>query len=66
MDAVNKAKSRIRSYPRLIADCRNEGKIYATCILSKQDDVQQNACLKEFQTFKTCLIRSAAKIGTRL
>lgn len=66
MDAVIKAKARIRAYPRLLADCRNESKIYATCVLSKQDDVQQNACLKEFRNLRNCLLHSAVKLKTRV
>lgn len=65
MNAVLKAKARTPSYPRLIANCRNESKIYATCVSSKQD-VPQNACLKDFQNFENYLIRSAAKLETRL
>ncbi|XKL61475.1 hypothetical protein PGB90_008532 [Kerria lacca] len=65
MDSVSKAKNRIHKYPVLFIECRNEGKLYAACIASKQD-IQFNACVNEFRNFKNCLMKSAIKLGTKL
>lgn len=65
MDAVNKAKTRIRNYPRLVVECRKEGKVYASCVSAKQD-IQLDACRKEFDQFKACLVKTAVKLGTKV
>ncbi|KAK7591229.1 hypothetical protein V9T40_002842 [Parthenolecanium corni] len=65
MDAVTKARTRLRMYPRLIAECRHEGKIYASCVAS-QEDIKQNACVNEFQQFRNCVLRAAVKLGTNI
>ena len=65
MEAVNKAKTRIRNYPRLIAECRKAGKVYASCVSAKQD-IQLDACRKEFDSFKACVVKNALKFGTKL
>lgn len=65
MDSVTKARIRLRAYPRLIAECRKEGKVYASCVAAKHD-IKLNDCANEFQNFKNCLVISAKKFVTKL
>lgn len=65
MDAVKKAKERLRKYPALIAQCHESGAKYAACVLAKSN-LQKNDCETEFHQFKTCLVRAAANSNTRL
>lgn len=67
MDAVNKARTRLRMYPRFLVECRHEGIIYANCVaVASQGDIKQNACVNEFQQFRNCALRTAVKLGTKL
>lgn len=65
MDAVNKAKSRLRKYPLLLAQCRDSASSYANCVL-KKDNIRRGDCQAEFTKFKSCLIKAAAASKTRL
>ncbi len=65
MEAVAKARNRIRLYPSLIGECRHEGKLYASCIAS-QKDIRLDSCANEFRNFKNCLVKTAVKLGTRI
>lgn len=60
MDAVKKAKTRLRSFPALLNDCRNEGQIYAKCVL-KLEDVKKDDCSIEFKQFINCVKISSKK-----
>lgn len=65
MEAVKKAKERLRKYPVLVAECHETGAKYAACVLSKTN-LQQNDCEGEFNAFKTCLMKAATKHNTKL
>ncbi|XP_014206558.1 uncharacterized protein LOC106638053 [Copidosoma floridanum] len=65
MEVVKRAKERFRKYPALVAECRELGAQYATCVLSKRD-VKKDDCKEEFEKFKACLLKAAARNKTRL
>lgn len=65
MEAVKKAKERLRKYPILIAQCHEFGAKYAACVLAKSN-LNKNDCDSEFKEFKACLMKAAAKNHTRL
>ncbi|KZC07501.1 hypothetical protein WN55_08272 [Dufourea novaeangliae] len=65
MEAVKKAKERLRKYPVLVAQCHETGAKYAACVVAKSN-LQKNDCDSEFNAFKTCLMKAAAKHNTRL
>ncbi|EFN77413.1 uncharacterized protein LOC105189749 isoform X2 [Harpegnathos saltator] len=65
MEAVRKAKERLRRYPTLIAKCHESASKYASCVLAKSN-LEKNACAAEFNEFKKCLVRVAASGNTRL
>lgn len=58
MDAISKARARLCMYPRLVAECRKEGKIYASCV-AVQEDIKQNSRVNEFRQFRNCVLKSA-------
>lgn len=65
MEAVKKAKERFRKYPILIAQCHEPGAKYAACVVAKSN-LQRNDCESEFNEFKMCLTKAAAKKNTKL
>ncbi|XP_076177278.1 uncharacterized protein LOC143151740 isoform X2 [Ptiloglossa arizonensis] len=65
MEAVKRAKERLRKYPILIAQCHDPGAKYAACVLANVN-LEKNNCESEFKEFKTCLKKAAAKNNTRL
>ncbi|XP_043253527.1 uncharacterized protein LOC122398016 [Colletes gigas] len=65
MEAVKKAKERIRNYPILIAQCHESGAKYAACVLTKPN-LKKGDCESEFKEFKMCLTKAAAKSNVRL
>jgi len=65
MEIVKKTRSRFRQYPNLLVECRFEGSAYATCV-AQEGHMQKGSCQAEFEKFKQCLVKSAAKLGTRL
>lgn len=65
MEAVTKAKERFRKYPILVAQCHESGAKYAACVLAKSN-LQRHDCESEFNEFKTCLVKAAAKNNMRL
>lgn len=66
MDAVNKAKSRMKRYPELLLACRVEGLEYATCILEHEKNLKRNSCETQFMKFRECLVSNALKRNTRI
>lgn len=65
MESVRKAKERLSKYPVLLAKCSVTAATYAACV-TKDLNVKQNACDKEFQQFKKCLIEQAKNMKTSL
>lgn len=65
MEIVKKARSRFRQYPHLLVECRLEGSAYASCV-AQEGHMQKGSCQAEFEKFKQCLIKTAAKLGTRM
>ncbi len=65
MDPARRAQMRLKGFPQLVADCGLPAVEYAKCVLV-QENLKQNACLKEFQQFKNCLHKAARRAGTRL
>ncbi|XP_012264257.2 uncharacterized protein LOC105690758 [Athalia rosae] len=65
MDAVHKAKIRLRKYPMLLAQCRDSASAYATCVINKEN-ISKSDCQAEFDRFKKCLIKAAAASNTKL
>lgn len=65
MEAVKKANGRFRKYPVLVAECHETGAKYAACVLAKTN-LQRNDCEGEFNAFKSCLAKAAAKHNTKL
>lgn len=65
MESVNKARNRLSKYPVLVAKCSTTAAQYAKCVTS-DFDIKKNACDKEFQQFKKCLVEQAKAMKTRL
>lgn len=65
MESVRKAKERLSKYPIVLAKCSISATAYAACV-TKDLNVKQHACNKEFQEFKKCLIEQAKQLKTRL
>lgn len=65
MESVKKAKHRLRQYPKLVLECKEFAKAYATCVTNKSD-LRKDDCKKEFDRFKACLLEAAAKNKTKL
>ena len=66
MDSVRKAKARLWSYPKLLANCTPEASAYAKCIAQYMGEVQKHQCDPEFQRFKLCIQNAAKNAGTKL
>lgn len=66
MDAVNKAKSRIKHYPEVLLTCRVEGLKYAECIVQQEKDLKPNSCKTQFMKFRECLVSAALKRNSRI
>lgn len=65
MESVRKAKERFRLYPVILGKCGKEASNYAQCVL-KRDSVSLNDCNTEFDSFKSCLRKTAAAMKTRI
>lgn len=65
MESVRKARSRLRMYPQLLAKCSESGAVYAKCVI-QNNSVKKNDCLKEFESFKTCLIKASENLKTKM
>lgn len=59
MESLKKARQRLQKYPASIAHCSEPAKKYAICV-TRDFNVKQNACEKEFLEFKKCF-RAAAR-----
>lgn len=56
---------RLKSYPTLLAKCSKTASIYAACV-TKDFNVQRNACEKEFQLFKDCIQKTAREMNVKI
>lgn len=65
MEAVKKAKDRLKVFPQLLSECSKEGLVYAKCV-TETDDPKQFKCQKEFEKFKACLASAAKKRSMRI
>lgn len=59
MENIKRAQLRMRNYPGHLIKCSVPAKAYASCV-TRDFNVTQNACAKEFHEFKKCL-REVAK-----
>ena len=46
---------------KAIGECSNEGIIYAKCVGIKLDKVNKDDCLKEFEQFRHCVLKSVCQ-----
>lgn len=65
MEAVKKAKERLKQYPALMIRCQESASRYAFCVVEKSN-LEKNACAAEFNELKKCLVKAAASSNTRL
>lgn len=65
MESVRKANQRLRNYPLLMGKCADKAAVYAACV-TRDLNVQQHVCDKEFQQFKDCLQKAAKEMKTKL
>lgn len=65
MEAVKKAKERLKQYPTLMIRCQESASRYAFCVVEKSN-LEKNACAAEFNELKKCLVKAAANSNTRL
>lgn len=65
MDAVRKARTRMRQYPMLLGKCSVQAGAYAACV-TQDFNVSHKACDNEFNLFKECLKKAAADMKTKL
>ncbi|XP_055382255.1 uncharacterized protein LOC129612592 [Condylostylus longicornis] len=65
MEAVEKAKSRMKLYPILLAKCSKAAALYAACV-ARDLNVSKHICNKEFTEFKNCLVKASKEMRTKL
>ncbi|XP_063611830.1 uncharacterized protein LOC134785420 [Penaeus indicus] len=65
MESVKKAQSRLRNYPKLVANCAPVATEYARCVALK-GNVLKGDCTQEFDAFKRCILESAKKMKTKI
>lgn len=65
MDSVRKAQLRLKAFPQLASECGAPAAVYGKCVVL-QDNLKQNACLKEFNELRNCIQQAAKKMGTRV
>lgn len=58
MENLKRARQRLQQYPALIAKCSTSASKYAACV-TRDLNVKQNVCEKEFAEFKKCLTEAA-------
>lgn len=58
MENLKRARQRLQQYPTLIAKCSSSASKYAACV-TRDLNVKQNICEKEFVEFKKCLTEAA-------
>ncbi|XP_031626132.1 uncharacterized protein LOC116342593 [Contarinia nasturtii] len=60
MENIKRARQRLQNYPSLLAKCSASAALYATCV-TRDLNVKQNICEKEFIEFKRCLNEAAKR-----
>jgi len=60
MSSKENAYRRISGLGRLVAECQAQALHYGNCV-SRRDNVEKNACEKEFQALKACIKKAARK-----
>lgn len=65
MESVKKAKNRLKNYPLLLAKCAESAAVYASCV-TRDLNVKQHICDKEFREFNKCLQQAAKDLKTKL
>lgn len=65
MESVKKAHKRLGMYPKLLAKCGESASVYAKCVV-KNDSIKKNDCLNEFNDFKSCLLKAAKDLKTKM
>jgi len=65
MESIKRARDRLKTYPKLVANCSSLGTDYARCVALKEN-VMKGDCNAEFEAFKKCLMDSAKRMKTRL
>jgi hypothetical protein len=65
MESAKRAHNRLKTYPILVTKCSSSATAYAVCV-SRDLDIRKQACEKEFQLFKKCLVDAAKNMKTKL
>lgn len=60
MENLKRARQRLQNYPTLLAKCSKSAAVYAACV-TRDLNVKQNICEKEFIEFKQCLNEAAKR-----
>lgn len=60
MENIKRARQRLQKYSTFIAKCSHSASIYAACV-TRDLNVKQNICEKEFVEFKNCLNEAAKR-----
>lgn len=60
MESIKRARQRLQQYPTLITKCSVSASKYAACV-TRDLNVKQNICEKEFLEFKQCLKEAATR-----
>ncbi|KAK0081099.1 hypothetical protein PV325_012794 [Microctonus aethiopoides] len=58
-------RDRLKKYPLLINECKNEAVNYAKCVVMKSD-IGKGDCNLEFMKFKACITEAAIRNKTKL
>lgn len=61
MDSLSKARVKFTRYSSHFAECSIPAGHYATCVLSKENNIKQFDCEKEFQALKECFHKVSKK-----
>lgn len=65
MESVKQARTRLRTFPRLLSACASEGAVYARCVALKEGEARRAECDREFGMFRRCVQDAAKKMGSR-
>merc|ERR1712193_71986 len=64
--SVQRARHRLKMFPKLVTSCSSEASVYGKCISLKADDIAPNVCGEEFKMFMQCARKAAQKMNTRI
>lgn len=65
MESVKRARGRLATYPKLLAECSTSAAEYARCVALKEN-IMKGDCAAEFESFKRCISVAAKKMKTKL